>query len=119
MQLPYYRQREQQDYAVLKDAQTGASEANGGGDRQALCIGDGLVPDGADGETLEDHKEEEHQTVQELSTVSLPVDRGSTFVFTMNATIPRTLHLNHLMKSGNKREYSERIATFEKICTAT
>ena len=45
LQLPYHGQRKQQDDEVLNNAQTGASEANDGGDRQTFGIGDGLVPD--------------------------------------------------------------------------
>jgi hypothetical protein len=57
--------------------------------------------------------------MQELLAFSSLVDLKSSFVFTMKATMPRTLHLNHLMKSGNKREYNESMATFENTCTAT
>jgi hypothetical protein len=37
----------------------------------------------------------------------------------MKAIIPRTLHLNHLMNSGNRREYRLSMATLEKIWTST
>lgn len=119
MQPPYHRQREQQNDEVFNNAQTCASEADNGGNRQAFHIGDGLVPNGADGKTLEDYKEEEHETMEKLLIVSSLIYSDSLLTLAMKATIPRTLHLNHLMKSGNKREYSERMATFEKICTAT